>query len=160
VPPDSYLDRHKRIFTSNEVHITQIKNSNLTKVTGTRTPIDIIRSNRLNKMKMKNPYKDKRWFKLMSNKYVWVLLFFVVWMLFLDNYSYFDHRFLDHQINELQDNKKYYQEEIKKDQEQIKQLKNPEQIEKYAREKYFMKKDSEDIYIIQFEGDTIQDTKE
>jgi cell division protein DivIC len=112
------------------------------------------------KMKLKNPYKDKRWFKLMSNKYVWVLLFFVVWMLFLDNYSYFDHRFLDGQINELQDNKKYYQDEIKKDQEQIKQLKNPEQIEKYAREKYYMKKDSEDIYIIQFEGDTIQDTKE
>jgi cell division protein DivIC len=108
-------------------------------------------------LKMKNPYKGKKWFKLLSNKYVWVLLFFVVWMLFLDNYSYFDHRFLDGQINELQDNKKYYQEEIKKDQEQIKQLKNPEQIEKYAREKYFMKKDSEDIYIIQFEGDTIQD---
>ena len=72
-----------------------------------------------------------------------------------DNYSYFDHRFLDGQINELKDNKKYYQDEIKKDQEQIKQLKNPEQIEKYVREKYFMKKDSEDIYIIQFEGDTI-----
>lgn len=111
-------------------------------------------------MKIKNPYKGKRWFKLVGNKYIWVLLFFVIWMFFLDNYSYFDHRFLDGQINELQDNKKYYQDEIKKDQEQIKQLKNPEQIEKYAREKYFMKKDSEDIYIIQFEGDTIQDTKE
>ncbi len=109
------------------------------------------------KMKFKNPYKGKKWFKYLGNKYVWVLLFFIVWMLFLDNYSYFDHRFLDEQIHELQDNKKYYQEEIKKDQEQIKQLKNPEQIEKYAREKYFMKKDSEDIYIIQFEGDTIQD---
>ncbi|MCC9016774.1 MULTISPECIES: septum formation initiator family protein [Flavobacterium] len=108
-------------------------------------------------MKIKNPYRDKKWFKLLGNKYVWVLLFFVIWMLFLDNYSYFDHRFLDNQIHELQDNKKYYQDEIKKDQEQIKQLKNPEQIEKYAREKYFMKKDSEDIYIIHFEGDTIQD---
>ena len=110
-----------------------------------------------NKTKMKNPYKDKSWFKFLSNKYVWVLLFFIVWMLFLDNYSYFDHRFLNDQINELEDNKTYYQEEIKKDQEQIKQLKNPEQIEKYAREKYFMKKDSEDIYIIKFEGDTIQE---
>ncbi len=109
------------------------------------------------KTKMKNPYKDKSWLKFLGNKYVWVLLFFVIWMLFLDNYSYFDHRFLDNQINELEDNKSYYQEEIKKDQEQIKQLKNPEQIEKYAREKYFMKKDSEDIYIIHFEGDTIQD---
>ncbi|PRZ28104.1 FtsB family cell division protein [Flavobacterium granuli] len=105
---------------------------------------------------MKNPYKDKPWFKFMSNKYIWVLLFFTTWMLFLDNYSYFDHRILDHQINELEDNKEYYQQEIKKDEEQIKQLKNPEQIEKYAREKYYMKKDSEDIYIIEFEGDSIE----
>ena len=104
---------------------------------------------------MTNPYKNKPWFKFLSNKYVWVLLFFSIWMVFLDNYSYFDHRFLDDQITELEDNTTYYQEEIKKDEEQIKQLKNPEQIEKYAREKYFMKKDSEDIYITEFEGDSI-----
>ncbi|MFI0491196.1 septum formation initiator family protein [Flavobacterium sp.] len=105
---------------------------------------------------MTNSYKDKSWFKFLSNKYVWVLLFFSAWMIFLDNYSYFDHRILDKQINELEANKKYYQDEIKKDQQNIKQLKNPEQIEKYAREKYYMKKDSEDIYIIEFQGDTIE----
>ena len=77
-------------------------------------------------------------------------------MIFLDNYSYFDHRVLDNQIDELEDNKKYYQEEIRKDLENIKKLKNPQQIEKYAREKYYMKKDGEDIYIIEFEGDTIE----
>ncbi|MCW2118677.1 FtsB family cell division protein [Flavobacterium sp. 7A] len=104
---------------------------------------------------MANPYKDKAWFKFLSNKYMWVLLFFGIWMVFLDNYSFFDHRILDNQITELEENRTYYQEEIKKDEKQIKQLKNPEQIEKYAREKYFMKKDSEDIYIIEFEGDSI-----
>ena len=104
---------------------------------------------------MTNPYKDKPWFKFLSNKYVWVLLFFTTWMIFLDNYSYFDHRFLDTQINELEDNKVYYQEEIKKDEEQIKELKNPEQIEKYARENYYMKKNSEDIYLIEFEDDSL-----
>ncbi|MFV8334561.1 FtsB family cell division protein [Flavobacterium sp. RSP29] len=105
---------------------------------------------------MTNPHKDKPWFKFLSNKYVWVLLFFTTWMIFLDNYSYFGHRVLDKQINELEDNANYYKEEIKKDQENIKQLKNSEQIEKYAREKYYMKKDSEDIYIIEFEDDTIE----
>lgn len=104
---------------------------------------------------MKNPYKEKSWFKFLSNKYVWVLLAFLTWMLFLDNYSYFEHRFLNKQIDELEDNAAYYQGEIKKDEENIKQLKNSEQIEKYAREKYYMKKDSEDIYIIEFEGDTV-----
>ncbi|WP_367754795.1 septum formation initiator family protein [Flavobacterium sp. WC2421] len=107
---------------------------------------------------MTNPHKDKPWFKFLSNKYIWVLLFFSTWMVFLDNYSYFDHRFLDTQINELEDNKEYYQEEIKKDEEQIKELKNPEQIEKYARENYYMKKDSEDIYLIEFEGDSIENS--
>ncbi|PJJ09133.1 cell division protein FtsB [Flavobacterium sp. 1] len=104
---------------------------------------------------MKNPFKNSYWFKILSNKYVWVSLSFLVWMVFLDNYSYFEHRFLDKQIDELEDNATYYQEEIRKDEENIKQLKNPLQIEKYAREKYYMKKDSEDIYIIQFDGDTV-----
>ena len=105
---------------------------------------------------MKNPFKDKSWFKFLSNKYVWVSLSFLTWMIFLDNYSYFEHRFLDRQIGELEDNATYYQGEIKKDEENIKQLKNPLQIEKYAREKYYMKKDSEDIYIIEFDGDTLK----
>ncbi len=77
-------------------------------------------------------------------------------MLFLDNYSYMDQRVLNKQIQGLEENKKYYQEEIEKDKQNIKLLKNPEQVEKYAREKYYMKKDSEDIYIVEFEGDTIK----
>jgi cell division protein DivIC len=105
---------------------------------------------------MKNPLQNKNWYKLILNKYVIVLLFFVIWLLFLDNYSYLDHRILNNEINELEDNKTYYKEEIAKDNDQIKKLKNPAQIEKYAREKYYMKKDSEDIYIVEFEGDTLE----
>jgi cell division protein DivIC len=95
--------------------------------------------------------------KILGNRYVIVLVFFSVWMLFLDNTSYMDHRVLNKQLDELDDNKKYYQDEIRKDNENIKLLKNPDQIEKYAREKYYMKRDSEDIYIIEFEGDSIKD---
>jgi cell division protein DivIC len=104
---------------------------------------------------MTNPFKGKSWFKLMSNKYFLVSLFFLSWMLFVDNYSYLDHSILNKQIDALEDNKKYYQDEIKRDEQNIKRLKRPEEIEKYAREKYYMKKDSEDIYIIEFEGDTL-----
>ena len=56
------------------------------------------------------------------------------------------------QVRPLNKNKKG-----KKDKKNIKTLKNPHQIEKYAREKYYMKKDSEDIYIIEYEGDTLKD---
>ena len=96
------------------------------------------------------------WLKYIGNRYVLILLFFTIWMLFLDNYSYLDHRFLDKQIDDLESNKKYYQEEIIKDSKNIKLLKNPNQVEKYAREKYFMKKDSEDIYIIEYERDSVK----
>lgn len=95
--------------------------------------------------------------KILSNRFVIVLAFFVIWMIFLDNTSYFDHRVLNKELDELEVNKKYYQDEIKRDEEDIKRLKNPDQIEKYAREKYYMKRDSEDIYIIQYEGDTIHE---
>ena len=77
-------------------------------------------------------------------------------MLFLDNYSYFDHRFLDKQIDELEDNKTYYQEEIKNDKRHIKELKNIEYVEKYAREKYYMKRENEEVYLVEYEGDTIK----
>jgi cell division protein FtsB len=68
-----------------------------------------------------------------------------------------EHRVLNKQLDALEDNKTYYKDEIKKDEEKIKLLKNPDQIEKYAREKYYMKRDSEDIYIIEFEGDSIKE---
>ncbi|MBU3682375.1 MAG: septum formation initiator family protein [Flavobacterium sp.] len=89
-----------------------------------------------------------KWVPYLKNKYVWVLLFFCVWMLFLDNYSQLEHRVLNKEIKELETNKKYYQDEIRKDQNQINALKDPNQVEKYAREKYFMKKQNEDIYVI------------
>ena len=92
--------------------------------------------------------------KILGNRYVIVLVFFAVWMLFLDNTSYLEHRILNKQLNELEDNKKYYQEEIKKDKQNIKLLKNPDHIEKYAREKYYMKRQNEDIYVIDLDSST------
>ncbi|MFD2891607.1 septum formation initiator family protein [Flavobacterium chuncheonense] len=91
--------------------------------------------------------------KLFGNRYVLGLLLFTVWMLFLDNYSYLDHRVLNKEIDELEDNIDYYRKEIKKDSIKIKKLKNNDQIERYAREKYYMKRKNEDIYLIEFEGE-------
>jgi cell division protein FtsB len=107
-----------------------------------------------------NLISDFPFLKFLGSKYTLVSLFFIVWMLFLDNYSYMDSRVLDKEINELEDNKRYYQEEIAKDEQSIKNLNNPGQTEKYAREKYYMKKDSEDIYIIDIEEDRIKDSIE
>lgn len=111
---------------------------------------------------MKNWYQNLianyPFLKFLGSRYTLVLIFFLVWMLFLDNYSYFDSRILDRQIEELEDNKKYYKDEIAKDVQSIKNLNNPGQTEKYAREKYYMKRDSEDVYIIDIEEDRIKDS--
>jgi len=97
--------------------------------------------------------------KSLGNRYIIVFIVFAVWMLFLDNYSYIEHRVLDTEIEELENNKSYYINEIKKDSTKIKQLKNGDQIEKYAREKYYMKRENEDIYIIDFEDNKKDSTE-
>jgi len=107
-----------------------------------------------------NLYTRFPFLKFLGNRYVLVIIFVVVWLIFLDNYNYFEHRVLNKEIKELEDNKAYYQDEIAKDSVSIKQLKNADQTEKYAREKYFMKREDEDIYIIDFEENEpkIEDT--
>ncbi|MBR9846604.1 MAG: septum formation initiator, partial [Algicola sp.] len=58
---------------------------------------------------------------------------------------------LNEDISDLEDEKEYYNKEIEKDKKAIKELSTDEGIEKLAREKYYMKKDNEDIYIIEYE---------
>ena len=91
--------------------------------------------------------------KFLVNRYIVFLVLFTIWMVFFDNYSYLEHRVLDKEIEEIEDNIQYYKTEIKKDSIKIKELKNDDRVEKYAREKYYMKRDNEDIYIIEFEDE-------
>lgn len=95
--------------------------------------------------------KQKRWFRILSNKYLLLLLAFGVWMLFFDSNSWLVHHELNKEINELKSNKTYYEKEIKDDRGIIEQLSNDEGLERYAREKYFMKRQNEDVFIIEFE---------
>lgn len=109
-------------------------------------------------MKLKEVANKYPVLKILGNRYVLVIIFFIVWILFLDNYSYLEHRVLDKKIEELEENRDYYVNEIKKDSTSIRELNDPNQTEKYAREKYYMKREDEDIYIIEFE-DTIPEEK-
>lgn len=95
--------------------------------------------------------------KFFGNRYMLVIVFFAVWMLFLDNYSYMEHRILNKEIEELEERKKYHIQEIKKDSTAIRQLNDADQIEKYGREKYYMKRENEDIYIIEYEDSVKKD---
>jgi len=72
-------------------------------------------------------------------------------MLFIDSNSLLIHRELNEDITDLEDEKEYYRNEIEKDKKAIKELSTEEGVEKMAREKYYMKKENEDIYIIEYE---------
>ena len=102
-------------------------------------------------MKKLTEIKNKKWVRIVSNKYLLILILFFVWMFFFDTNSFFIHQELNDDINKLQNNKKVYQEEIKNDKVFIDKMKDSNEIEKFAREKYYLKKDNEDIYIIEHE---------
>lgn len=102
-------------------------------------------------MKKLTEIKNKKWVRIISNKYLLILILFFVWMFFFDTNSFFIHQELNDDINKLENNKKVYQEEIKNDKVFIDKMKDSNEIEKFAREKYYLKKDNEDIYIIEHE---------
>jgi cell division protein FtsB len=87
--------------------------------------------------------------KILLNKYIIIIIAFAVWMMFFDNNSLKRQKQLNRQIAEINQMKTYYQEEIAKNEQAIYELEtNLETVEKYAREKYLFKRDSEDVYII------------
>ena len=87
--------------------------------------------------------------KILLNKYVIIIIAFALWMMFFDNNSLKRQKQLNRQIAEINQMKSYYQEEIAKNEQAIYELEtNLETVEKYAREKYLFKRDSEDVYII------------
>jgi cell division protein DivIC len=84
-----------------------------------------------------------------KNFYFLIAAFFLVWMLFIDAndfYSQFKKRM---KLNELEKQKEYYIQMIKtveNDREEL--LSNDKLLEKFAREKYLMKKPTEDLFVI------------
>lgn len=102
---------------------------------------------------------NSKYLKPFKNIYILIFVVFVVWMLFFDANSWLIHRELNADMDDLEAEKEYYQKELEKDRKAIKELSTEEGLEKVAREKYYMKKENEDIYIIEYE-DSIEKQKE
>ncbi|WP_027137028.1 FtsB family cell division protein [Gaetbulibacter saemankumensis] len=90
-------------------------------------------------------------FKPFKNIFVLILVLFTVWMLFFDANSWLIHHELNSEINDLENEKEYYQKEIEKDKKALKKLSSEEGLEKFARETYYMKRENEEIFIIEYE---------
>jgi len=94
----------------------------------------------------------KKIFTILKNKYVIVLIFFIAWVGFIDNNNLIRTLKTRKSLRELRANKEYYIKEIAENQRIIKELTyNKASFEKFARETYFFKKPSEEIFIIEVE---------
>ena len=92
-----------------------------------------------------------KYLKPFKNIFILILVVFAVWMLFFDANSWLIHHELNTDIEDLENEKEYYKKEIDKDNKALKELSTEEGLEKFAREAYYMKRDNEEIYIIEYE---------
>lgn len=83
------------------------------------------------------------------NKYIIVLVSFGVYITFFDQHNLINRWQSNRKIKELQEEHKYYEEEIAKNKQELQKLqKDDDYLEKYAREKYLMRNKGEEIFII------------
>lgn len=87
---------------------------------------------------------------IVTNKYLVASVFFVVWMLFFDQRDYFQQKDRQAELHKLEAKKQYYVQEIDRTKKELLDLQNnPAALEKFARERYLMKRDGEDIYLVE-----------
>jgi cell division protein FtsB len=86
----------------------------------------------------------------LKNKFVLASIGFAAWLLFFDRNDLLTQIDRKSELNSLKASKEYYTQEIEKERKIYEELKSdPSTIEKYAREKYLMKRDNEDLFVIQ-----------
>ena len=85
----------------------------------------------------------------LRNKYVIALGVFAFIMLFFDKNDIFTQSARSRQLKDLEKSKQHYTDRIAEERAELELLKsNPATLEKYAREKYLMKRDNEDLFLI------------
>lgn len=87
---------------------------------------------------------------VLKNFYVIGLIAFIIWMTFFDSNDWINRFRMSSKLRSLENEKKYYEEkiiEVEKDKKEL--MGNDQLLEKFAREKYLMKKPGEDIFILE-----------
>jgi cell division protein DivIC len=87
--------------------------------------------------------------KPLRNKYLILFLLFILWVVFIDDYNLINQSKIKNTVDDLKSQKEFYITEIKSDSTELYKLQNdPAVQERFAREKFLMKKENEDIFII------------
>ncbi|MFC5285292.1 FtsB family cell division protein [Pedobacter alpinus] len=91
----------------------------------------------------------KRLFNLLKNKFFVTGIAFIVWMLFFDRNDLASQYDYHNKVQKLEEEKEFYNIEIEKADKELKDLtSNIQSLEKFARERYFMKRENEDVYVV------------
>ena len=86
---------------------------------------------------------------ILRSRIIYVLIAFIAWMLFFDQNNWLTQLSLNRELNEAKQQEQYYKNEISSDSLKLHELEtNDENVERLAREKYLMKKDDEEIFLI------------
>jgi len=95
-------------------------------------------------------FLDSKILKIIKNKFLIVGVVFAVWITFFDGNSLIDWAKVILDINEQEEQKSYYKQEIETTEEKLLELgSNLDSLEKFAREQYFFQEEGEDIFIVQ-----------
>jgi|TARA_Y100000816_G_scaffold106526_1_gene74252 cell division protein FtsB len=86
-------------------------------------------------------------------KYLIISISFLIWMTFLDTNSLLIHAELNREIKKLKKKRDALNKEILDDKSLIEKLNDIDSLEHYAREEYNLKKENEDIFIIEFQSE-------
>lgn len=82
------------------------------------------------------------------NKYMFTFLGFMVWLTFFDKHDFILQHSYRNKLNELKHERDYFIEQIEKNKAEMNELfTDNKNLEKFAREKYYMKRDNEDVFV-------------
>ena len=97
----------------------------------------------------KDKSKKSKWLKVISSKYFIASVLFLAWIVFFDENSIVTHQENKKRLQELIQQKEYYKEKIATDEQKLEDLNaGKNELEKFAREQYYMSKPDEDVFIV------------
>ena len=86
---------------------------------------------------------------IIKNKFILTAVVFCLWILFFDTNNLIERFSQSRKIENLKKSKEYYIQKINDDSLALHELMtNKQNLERFVREKYFMKRDNEDVYVI------------
>lgn len=88
-----------------------------------------------------------------TRKHLFLILIgvFIIWIAFISESSLIKHARLKNEVKDLQDALDYYRERTEENKQRLLIMENDTYLEKFAREKFYMKRDNEDVFVFEEE---------